>query len=467
MVERDDGGGTACSPVALDSVGSPNPLVAMQKPAVLVVLALTSCWLTTRVDREVLGFGNRDVAQARTVPVQLKRFRLPNGLRVIIAEDHTLPIVSVSVAYNVGANDDPQSQDGMAHLVEHMMFKGSTQVADGEQYDLVAEGGGYTAGLTDATVTIYNTTIPSNQLEMVLFLEADRMQALRITEEALANQKLAVKNENEGNARSDLPSLLVANLTNTYRLLIDRITVADVERFYEQHYGPNNAVLSISGDVSAKSVEAVTRNYFGAIPRTNLVRREESPTPTPKRETFTDIQRKRRAVFLAFPALPDTDGRDVGPMVQEFLSSNRPALRRAIGGTPTAVVSVLLRYHARTRFLVVSAEVPDGKTTSEVEAALATEVRALAIKGPSQEEVERSKRRALVVAARRALSGEFRAEGAAKSELLYGDARFLNRQEEWIRSLRASDLTKWATAVLSRAPAFVLLADPGASGGTQ
>jgi len=437
----------------------------MRNAAGLFLAALTSCSLTPAVSGSALRFGSRVAAQEASKPPHLSRFRLANGLRVILAEDHTLPIASVSIAYNVGANDDPPSQDGMAHLLEHMMFKGSANVRDGEQYDLVAEGGGYTAGLTADTLTIYNTTIPSSQLEMVLYLEADRMRALRMTEEGLASQKLAVKNENERNARSDLPSIKVANLTNTYRLLIDTITVADLARFYERYYGPNNAVLSISGDIRVKAAEAIVRKHLTSIPRTNLARGEASPTLS--RETFTDIQRKRRAVFLAFLASPETDGRDVGPMVQEFLSGNRPALRQAIGAAPTAEVSVLLRNHARRRFLIVSAEVPDGKTATEVEGALARQIRALAIKGPSQEEVERLKRRALITDARRFLNGEFRAEAAAKFELLYGDAALLSHREGWIRSLRPADLAKWATAVVGRSPAIVLLAEPGSPGGIE
>src|SRR5262245_18852555 len=135
-------------------------------------------------------------AQAVTVPkVNFTDTKLANGLRLIVSPDRAAPVVSVSVAYNVGSRDEKKGQTGYAHFFEHMMFKGSENVADGELAALIENYGGDHNGQTDKDHTIYFEEVPANQLDMVLFIESDRMRALALTEESVNNQREAVKEE--------------------------------------------------------------------------------------------------------------------------------------------------------------------------------------------------------------------------------------------------------------------------------
>ena len=136
------------------------------------------------------------LAGAATTPkVTFTDTKLKNGLRVIIAEDHVAPVVSIAVTYNVGSRDERKERTGFAHLFEHMMFKGSENVGAGEHFLLVFNNGGSMNGTTSKDRTLYFETMPANQLDLALFLEADRMRTLEITKENLDNQRHAVQEE--------------------------------------------------------------------------------------------------------------------------------------------------------------------------------------------------------------------------------------------------------------------------------
>ena len=133
--------------------------------------------------------------QAATPKITFTDTKLKNGLRVLIAEDHHAPVFSVAISYNVGSRDERPGRTGFAHLFEHMMFKGSENVGPGEQFTLIFNNGGSMNGTTNEDRTLYYDTLPANQLDMALFLEADRMRSLEITKENLDNQRQAVQEE--------------------------------------------------------------------------------------------------------------------------------------------------------------------------------------------------------------------------------------------------------------------------------
>src|SRR6266550_7459094 len=144
----------------------------------------------------VCAFGLQQApAQTKNIRVDYKETTLKNGLRVITVEDHSAPVIAVAVNYNVGSRDERQGRTGFAHLFEHMMFKGSENVGSGEQYVLVFNNGGNMNGTTSEDRTVYFDALPANQLDLGLFLEADRMRSLAITKENLDNQRNAVQEE--------------------------------------------------------------------------------------------------------------------------------------------------------------------------------------------------------------------------------------------------------------------------------
>ena len=208
--------------------------------------------------------------------------RLPNGLRLIISEDHLVPVVAVNVWYDVGSKHEQPGRTGFAHLFEHVMFQGSRHVAKAEHIALVQAAGGTMNGTTWLDRTNYFETVPSHQLELALWLEADRLATLldALSQENLDNQRAVVKNEKRvsydnqpyGTWQEKLLGHLYPPEHPYHHPTIgsmddlDAATIEDVGAFFRTWYAPNNAVLSIVGDVEPARARAWVEQYFGPIP---------------------------------------------------------------------------------------------------------------------------------------------------------------------------------------------------------
>ena len=208
--------------------------------------------------------------------------RLSNGLRVIIAEDHLAPVVAVNLWYDVGSKHEQPGRTGFAHLFEHVMFQGSKHVAKAEHIALVQAAGGTMNGSTWLDRTNYYETLPAHQLELALWLEADRMATLpdALSQENLDNQREVVKNEKRssydnrpyGSWQEKLQGHLFPpehpyhHSTIGSMADLDAASLDDVTSFFRTYYAPNNAVLSIVGDVETATALAAVERYFGAIP---------------------------------------------------------------------------------------------------------------------------------------------------------------------------------------------------------
>jgi zinc protease len=205
---------------------------------------------------------------------------LQNGLRVVIAPDATAPVVTVGVYYKIGFRLEPQGRSGFAHLFEHMMFQGSENAPKMQHIKLINSSGGVLNGSTMYDVTNYYEAVPSNALERVLWLEADRMRALKVDEENLTNQRDVVKEEVRVNVLNqpyggfpwlDMPPVAFRNWANAHNFYgdfadLDAASLADVQKFFRTYYVPNNAVLLMLGDVNPQEGQALAEKYFGSIP---------------------------------------------------------------------------------------------------------------------------------------------------------------------------------------------------------
>jgi zinc protease len=220
------------------------------------------------------------ILQAKPLNVPVVYYKLPNGLKVVISEDHIAPVVTVGVYYNVGFRVEPKGRTGFAHLFEHMMFQGSANVKKFEHAKHVEANGGSLNGHTDFDYTNYFETMPSNRVELGLWLEADRMRSLDVSEENLKNQQNVVSEEVRVNVLNqpyqffewiDLWQNAFSNWSNSHNGYgdladINAATIEDVRSFFKTYYAPNNAVLTIVGDVDVNEVKKMVEKHFSGIP---------------------------------------------------------------------------------------------------------------------------------------------------------------------------------------------------------
>ena len=252
------------------------------------VVSLTGCTqFTAQQTTQVLPKGVTFIEQVKAVQgkavIPYSKYRLANGLTVILSPDHSDPLVNVDVTYHVGSAREQQGKSGFAHFFEHMMFQGSKHVGDQQHFKLITEAGGNLNGSTNRDRTNYFETVPANQLEKALWLESDRMGFLldAVSQRKFEIQRDTVKNERAQNFENRPYGLIYEKMAEAlyprshpyswqtigYVEDLDRVDVNDLKAFFLRWYGPNNATLTIGGDINkAQTLEWVNK-YFGSIPR--------------------------------------------------------------------------------------------------------------------------------------------------------------------------------------------------------
>jgi zinc protease len=256
--------------------------------------------------------------------LSFSQFKLDNGLTVFVQEDHTVPVVAISVWYHVGSRDEVPGKTGFAHLFEHMMFQGSAHVADKMHFKYIQEAGGTANGTTNTDRTNYFETLPSNYLETGLWLESDRMGFLLATlnKDKLDNQRDVVRNEKRqriDNAPYGLASKAIMEAvyppSHPYHHLpigehedLERASLEDVTAFFKKYYTPANATLAISGDVDVATAKRLVQKYFGALPSPPPPDRPQKAPPVPVLKAEKRLQMEDRVtlerVYLVWPSPP-------------------------------------------------------------------------------------------------------------------------------------------------------------------
>ncbi|MBM4195066.1 MAG: insulinase family protein [Gemmatimonadetes bacterium] len=245
------------------------------------VLLGAACAATTLGAQARPAVGGADVPVRRGIAID--RSVLPNGLTLQLVEDHSSQVVAVSLWFDVGSRDEVKGKTGFAHLFEHMMFQGSTNVKKGEHSQLIERAGGSDNANTQYDITRYYAVVPSNRINLVLWLEAERLRTLAVTPENLKNQIEAVKEErrlrvdNQPYGTAIWESTLAMSDPNTcfgyaHSLIgsmddLNASSVDDVKAFFQRYYAPNNGTLTIVGDINKAEVKWLVSEYFGAIPR--------------------------------------------------------------------------------------------------------------------------------------------------------------------------------------------------------
>ena len=297
---------------------------AFVKGVVLAALSVCGIFATVAAPAAQAAKTAMPTSASFTVPVVYKT--LPNGLRVVVSENHVAPVVVVEVMYRIGFRIEPRNRTGFAHLFEHMMFQGSEHVAKFEHVRIVSENGGVLNGSTRFDHTNYFEVMPSNALELAMWLEADRMRSLKVTPENLKNQQNVVSEEVRVNVLNQpyggfewlgLPQKANTNWYNAHNFYgdlsdIEAATIQDVQSFFNTYYAPNNAVLVVSGDTTPDEVMALAEKHFGGIPRRDVPPPPDvSEPPQTAEKRFSESDKLARTPAIAFGYhLPERMTRD-------------------------------------------------------------------------------------------------------------------------------------------------------------
>jgi zinc protease len=410
---------------------------------------------------------------------------LKNGLRVITSEDHAAPTVSVAVIYNVGSADEKTGRTGFAHLFEHMMFKGSENVGPGEHDALVVNNGGSPNGTTNEDRTLYFETLPSNQLELALFLEGDRMRSLDITKENLDNQRNAVQEERRlrvdnqpyGQSFERVTEQAYDNPAYKHSIIgsmadLNAASVEDVAAFFKTYYAPNNAVMAIVGDIDRKKTTALVEKYFGGIPRQPAAKRPDltEPPHTAERRSRIDDPLARLAqveIVWITPPSGSADG-DALDVLSWVLSTGRSSRLNQSLVREKQIATSTGAFNPDDRgpgLFHVNALVAPGKTPDAVEAAIYEEIEKLKTVPIADWELEKAHNTARRRQASAVTSSLLRAIELGEYALFYDNPNLINTRTDRLLKVTAADVQHVAQKYLTKENRSVVITVPKAAPG--
>ncbi|MFI5844929.1 M16 family metallopeptidase [Catenuloplanes sp. NPDC051500] len=408
-------------------------------------------------------------------PWPIETTRLGNGLRVVVSEDPSAPVVAVNLWYDVGSRHEPDGQTGFAHLFEHLMFEGSAHVAKTEHMKLIQGSGGSLNATTNPDRTNYFETVPAEHLELALWLEADRMGGLvpALTQETLDNQREVVKNERrqryENVPYGDawlrlLPLLYPAGHPYHHSTIgsMEDLNAADLatfQAFHTTYYRPNNAVLTVVGDTSAAEVFALAEKYFGAIESGEIPPPPESALPgaltEPAREVVrSDVPAPR--FYLSHRTAPfGTRDYDVITVLAGILGNGRGSrlYQRLVERDRLAQPDNIGAYGVDLAYapapIIISATAKDGVDADTLEAGLTAVLSELAAGDITVDEIERAKALLTTQWWRQVSTAGGRSDLLGRYATQLGDpARIGDQLPSWL-SVSLSELQAAAAALLT------------------
>jgi predicted Zn-dependent peptidase len=425
--------------------------------------------------------------QAQTPPkphVDFKETTLKNGLRVITVEDHSAPVIAVSINYSVGSRDERRGRTGFAHLFEHMMFKGSENVGTGEQFFLIFNNGGNMNGTTSEDRTVYFEVLPSNQLDLALFLEADRMRTLatNITKENLDNQRNAVQEERRlgvdnqayGLSGEKQQELLYDNFAYKHSVIgsmddLNAATVDDVVQFFKTYYAPNNAVLVVVGDFNTKTALASISKNFDIIarqPNPPAVDMTEPEQTAERRVTLEDGLARATRIDLAFKAVPgntaDFYALQVLSAVLQGGQSSRLYQKLVKDKEMVQGINGFLDEKRGPGALYTFATLKPGVKTADVEAAIYEELDRLKREPIADWELAKAKnatRRSVINGLESSLS---RAVGLSQYAVLYNEPNLINTRLDKVGAVTKEDVQRVANKYLRDTNRTIVITTPKA-----
>ena len=414
--------------------------------------------------------------------VEVTRATLDNGLRVVMSEDDTVPTVAISVYYDVGSRNEVKGRSGFAHLFEHMMFQGSANVGKGEHFGLIINRGGSANGTTSNDRTNYFETLPSNELALGLWLEADRMRSLAITQENFENQRQTVMEERRQRIDNQpyIPSMLRINelaygdywpyahsTIGDMQDLIDAPLEA-VQQFFDTYYAPNNAVLSISGDFDPEEAMQLVERYFGEIPARETPAFDSpvlSPQSAEQRETMYDANATLPAFHLAYhiprSRTPDHYALEVMALILGDGESSRLYQRLVKRDEICQEVAVGTDDRRGPDLFSVWAVMASGHAPEEAQKVVFEELETMAADGATERELQKAKNRMSSAFVFGLQTNMARSQHLAEFELYWGDANLLKLELDHYLAVTNEDIKRVAAAYFDATNRTVLDVLPG------
>ena len=397
--------------------------------------------------------------------IPIDTFRLPNGLFVTLSEDHTAPIVAVNLWYHVGSANEREGLTGFAHLFEHMLFQGSEDVGSNEHFEIIQRAGGQLNGSTWLERTNYFETVPSNQLEVVLWLEANRMGRLlpAMTQQKLDTQRDVVKNERRwsmdnqpyGTWWEKLPALCFPRDHPFHHSLIgsmedlDAASLDDIRSFFETFYRPENAVLTVTGDLDPAQARRWIEKHFGAIPRGHgRPAMPDSTMPTVfgtwKREVVEDTVMLPRLFLIFLSPVYGTEAYYAASVCSAILGMKKGSrlYKTLVRKRQIASEAVAFTYNLTTGsdLLVLDVTGRPDVSGEQLEREVAKEVDALVANGVSDDDVSRAVTLIQAEYVTALQSASERADRLSMFATYFGDPGLINTQVERYLSVTAKDV---------------------------
>ncbi|MFN2531569.1 MAG: insulinase family protein [Pyrinomonadaceae bacterium] len=402
-------------------------------------------------------------------PTPIEKFTLNNGLRVVLSPDRVIPVVSVTVYYDVGSRNEKPGRTGFAHLFEHMMFQGSENVPKAAHFQYIFHAGGTMNGTTSTERTNYFETLPSNYMPLAFWLESDRMRSLKVTQENLDNQRNAVQEEKRlrydnqpyVNAFLRMNELIFKNQANAHSTIgsmedLDAATIDDVREFFRIYYAPNNAVLTVVGDFETDQARELIEQYFGAIP--------PQPSPPPvdvsepegvsiKQETFNDPLAPAPAFVLGWK-IPERRLKEfyalslAGSLLFDGDSSR---LYQKLVKGDESVVSIEGGVDERRgpSALYIFALPKPGEEVGSIREQIFDEIQRIATEGPTTEEMEKLRNSLCNDAVRGRQSTMYRAQRLAEFALYDSNPGLFDAELDQYLSVTTEDIRTAAARFLN------------------
>jgi predicted Zn-dependent peptidase len=415
------------------------------------------------------AFAKESAPTAHAVkPIQFTQFTLPNGLHVILHENHQAPVVSTYVLYHVGSKNERPDRTGFAHFFEHLMFEGSENIGRGRIDKLISGAGGNLNASTSFDQTDYYFNLPSNQLELALWIESERMLHAKVDETGVETQRQVVKEERRrgvdnqpyGTLFENLAALVFKGTPYAWTPIgsaqyIDEAKIEEFRDFYKTYYLPNNATLAIAGDLDLEKTKALVEKYFAPIP--------QGPTPprpkiawTPKipaaKQDVTKDNTPLPATLHAWRAVPETH-RDAYAleMLGSVLSQGRSSrlYRRLVDEQQIAqAVDAFAFLQEKAGLIGVFTTGLRGVALETLDAAITAEIQAVREKGVTEAEFQkvRNQQEAEFATAFGTMSS--RAKNLARYHVFFGDANLINTELDRYLKVQRADLQRVAKEYL-------------------